>query len=380
MPGVQVEQLRAAAQRLEAAAERLTEVGSAALDALETAASDVARAWSGSSLGYHATVYYADLSVPPPGEHFSSEWGLMGSFAPGTSGDWREFDFDDVKTVIRAKAGDPDVDAITTTGVDVAESFRNEQSRFESLTSSATSGLSDPYIDGLREEARSLRLLSVSDGVRAQLPGGQLMSRDAVAVSAGLKYAPHQEILAEVVAARAPFAQSKELARLCRLAADHLELTPSEAQSRIVAVGTKVFIGHGRSPEWRKLKDFLQDRLLLEWDEFNRVPVAGVTNIARLQAMMDAASIAFLVMTAEDEQVDGEMRARENVVHEAGLFQGRLGFERAIVMVEDTCEPFSNIDGLGQLRFPQGRIEAVFEDVRAVLEREGLVSPSAGTD
>jgi len=82
-------------------------------------------------------------------------------------------------------------------------------------------------------------------------------------------------------------------------------------------------------------------------------------------------------MTAEDEQADGQWRARENVVHEAGLFQGRLGFMKAIVMVEDTCEPFSNIDGLGQLRFPAGRIEAKFEDVREVLEREGMVARAA---
>ena len=75
----------------------------------------------------------------------------------------------------------------------------------------------------------------------------------------------------------------------------------------------------------------------LPWDEFNRVPVAGVTNIARLSEMLDLAAIAFLVMTAEDEMVDGGLQARMNVVHEAGLFQGRLGFTKAIVLLEDEC-------------------------------------------
>lgn len=79
-------------------------------------------------------------------------------------------------------------------------------------------------------------------------------------------------------------------------------------------------------------------------------------------------------MTAEDEQSDGTMHSRMNVVHEAGLFQGRLGFQRAIVLLEDGCEEFSNIQGLGQIRFPRGNIKAVFEDIRQVLEREGLVS------
>jgi predicted nucleotide-binding protein len=121
------------------------------------------------------------------------------------------------------------------------------------------------------------------------------------------------------------------------------------------------------------LKDFVQDRLRLPWDEFNRVPVAGITNIARLSEMLDDAAIAFLVMTAEDEQADGRMHARMNVVHEAGLFQGRLGFTKAIILLEEGCEEFSNIQGLGQIRFPAGRIQAIFEEVRLVLEREAVI-------
>ena len=84
--------------------------------------------------------------------------------------------------------------------------------------------------------------------------------------------------------------------------------------------------------------------------------------------------MAFLVMTGEEEQTEGQLRARENVVHEAGLFQGRLGFRRAILLLEDGCEEFSNIEGLGQIRFPKGDMRSAFEEIRRVLEREGLLS------
>ena len=90
--------------------------------------------------------------------------------------------------------------------------------------------------------------------------------------------------------------------------------------------------------------------------------------------MLGIAAFSFLIMTAEDEQSDGKFHARLNVVHEAGLFQGRLGFRKAIIILEDTCEEFSNIHGLGQIRFQKGNISAKFEDIRRVLEREGLIT------
>jgi hypothetical protein len=136
---------------------------------------------------------------------------------------------------------------------------------------------------------------------------------------------------------------------------------------------TKVFIGHGQSPAWRDLKDFVSERLNLSYDEFNRVPVAGLPNVTRLANMLDDAAIALIILTAEDEQANGELHARQNVIHEVGLFQGRLGFSKAIVLLEEGCEQFSNIEGLGQIRFPKGNISAKFEDVRRVLEREGLL-------
>jgi hypothetical protein len=51
-----------------------------------------------------------------------------------------------------------------------------------------------------------------------------------------------------------------------------------------------------------------------------------------------------------------------------------LGFSKAIVLLEEDCEEFSNIQGLGQIRFPNGKISAAFEEVRRVLEREGLIA------
>lgn len=141
------------------------------------------------------------------------------------------------------------------------------------------------------------------------------------------------------------------------------------------SAGGRIFIGHGISPMWRELKDFLQDRLCLQWDEFNRETVAGFGTFERISAMLDSACFAFLIMTAEDEYADATIHARQNVVHEVGLFQGRLGPRKAIMLLEEGCSEFSNIVGLSQIRFPKGNISAAFEEIRRVLERERIVSP-----
>jgi hypothetical protein len=136
--------------------------------------------------------------------------------------------------------------------------------------------------------------------------------------------------------------------------------------------GRRFFIGHGRSLEWLKLRSFLSDRLSLDCDEFNIEPAPGIPTTNRLETMLSQAGMAFLVMTAEDRHADGTVHARENVVHEVGLFQGRIGSRRAIVMLEDGCAKFSNLDGLTVIYFPRKDIPARFEDVRRVIEREGF--------
>ena len=86
--------------------------------------------------------------------------------------------------------------------------------------------------------------------------------------------------------------------------------------------------------------------------------------------MLDESSVALLVMTGEDETKEGKLLPRLNVIHEAGLFQGRLGFNKAVVLQEDGAEEFSNIAGIDQIMFPKGKIKETFGEVLAFLKRE----------
>lgn len=70
----------------------------------------------------------------------------------------------------------------------------------------------------------------------------------------------------------------------------------------------RIFLGHGRSLLWRELEAFIRDRLRLPTVEFSSEATAGKAHKERLLEMLDQATFAFLVMTAEDQSTDGTLR------------------------------------------------------------------------
>ena len=93
-----------------------------------------------------------------------------------------------------------------------------------------------------------------------------------------------------------------------------------------------------------------------------------------LSAMLNQASFAVIVLTAEDVTASGEFRGRQNVIHEAGLAQGKLGFERVVILKQEGVEEPSNLAGLQYLSFPGNRIEKAFYELQSALRRGGLIS------
>lgn len=131
-----------------------------------------------------------------------------------------------------------------------------------------------------------------------------------------------------------------------------------------------VFIGHGGSSAWKDLRDHLRDQHDYRIECYESGARAGHSIRDILESMAEKSSFALLVMTGEDEQRSGALRARQNVIHEAGLFQGRLGFSRAIILLEEGVEQFSNVQGVQYIPFAKGRIREAYGDVLATLRRE----------
>jgi predicted nucleotide-binding protein len=141
------------------------------------------------------------------------------------------------------------------------------------------------------------------------------------------------------------------------------EIKPSEEEPII-------FIGHGQSNQWRDLKDHLQDKHGYNIEAYEIGARAGHAIRDILEEMLSKSSFALLVMTGEDKDDKGKLRARDNVIHELGLFQGKLGFSRAIILLEEGTQEFSNIHGIQQIRYSKNNIKETFGEIIATLKRE----------
>ncbi|MFB9164146.1 TIR domain-containing protein [Arthrobacter psychrochitiniphilus] len=132
----------------------------------------------------------------------------------------------------------------------------------------------------------------------------------------------------------------------------------------------KVFIGHGGSRDWNEIADHLRGLHEYDIEAYETGSRSGHSIRDVLQSMLDVSTFAVLVLSSEDATAAGGMRARQNVVHEVGLFQGKLGFNRAIAVIENGAEVFSNLDGIQQIRYDSGQVRSTLGDILAALRRE----------
>jgi predicted nucleotide-binding protein len=339
------------------------------------ACNEVAMSWCGSNIGYHATLYLDGFRKPRQGEFFDREWGMEHNYSSRTRGSWLIADYDLVRLTVMQRAGVSDLAPIVDAATHARGIFDEAK---EELLPTLDAMLTDKDDAAIREQREKLAKLdgyfSMESLARDKLPRGQFTTRDSTAISHGLQVAHHQVLTAWVMEQYSCGKQANEVGKIARYAARYLQQKLKIKGNSVAKTDGRIFIGHGRSAAWNALKDSVRDRLGLDYDEFNREAVAGLTIKERLLTMLDKACFAFLVMTAEDEHADGTGHARENVIHEIGLFQGRLGFERAIVLLEEGCQEFSNIEGVQHIRFAKGNLEACHDKIRQVLEREGIVT------
>jgi hypothetical protein len=202
------------------------------LDALEKEARAVGRAWSQSNIGYHATVYFVGLAPPPPGEHFSSEWGLeerwsVNDVHPG----WQEHDHDAVVKEIMRRAGEPDVTGIAKDVNPFRDAFFELKEAAISILMATLRGDPDPYVQAKVDEVQKLDAPGVNRIVKSWLPTSYT-SRDSLAMHQGTRAAPHQCILAIPLVVRTLGRAIERLGKIARESAAHMKRSGKTKKSR----------------------------------------------------------------------------------------------------------------------------------------------------
>jgi sugar/nucleoside kinase (ribokinase family) len=151
-----------------------------------------------------------------------------------------------------------------------------------------------------------------------------------------------------------------------------------DAARRTAVLPNGVFVAHGRSPSWLAVKAFVEERFGLpvysfESDAWGSRPVTEA-----LADYLERCSFAICVLTAEDATGDGHFMARQNVVHEIGLFQGRYGFDRVLVLAEEGCEFLPQGVDRYTISFPQHAIDKTFWHLDRMIQAQGFGREHSG--
>ena len=98
-----------------------------------------------------------------------------------------------------------------------------------------------------------------------------------------------------------------------------------------------LFVTHGHQGDWRVVQAFVEERFAVSAYSFETRCWGSRPVTEALEGYLRRCSAAICVLTAEDVTADGVRVARQNLVHEVGLFQGRHGPGSVLVLAEEGC-------------------------------------------
>ena len=130
----------------------------------------------------------------------------------------------------------------------------------------------------------------------------------------------------------------------------------------------RIFISHGKSTEWYKIQAYLEKTLKYQTLELAQEANLGRTIMQKLNDESNKCSYAIIVMTGDDDLGEDRPRARENVMHEIGFFQGKYGFRNVCLLYEENTSLPSNIHGLVYIPFTNGMIDSTLGALSRELE------------
>jgi sugar/nucleoside kinase (ribokinase family) len=161
-------------------------------------------------------------------------------------------------------------------------------------------------------------------------------------------------------------------AQFAKVTQDFIRTLDAERRSRARPLG--IFISHGRNPEWFAVQRFVEDRFAAPVYSFESAPWGGHELSEALNKNLERCSLSVCVLTAEDFAGDGRKFARQNVIHEVGLFQGQHGFDRVVLLVEEGCDFVPQAAVPYTIYFPHNQIHHAFYQLGETIKSHGFPS------
>jgi sugar/nucleoside kinase (ribokinase family) len=136
----------------------------------------------------------------------------------------------------------------------------------------------------------------------------------------------------------------------------------------------RVLLAHGESEDWEEVYRFLTQSCNLDVLDFDGE--IGRTNSETLVTALSNSveECGFAVCILAERTVDNAtVRASQSVVQQAGIFQGRYGFGRVALLVQEGCEVLSNVAGIIRLDYRAGAVDRTFIELEQMFVREGVM-------
>ena len=150
-----------------------------------------------------------------------------------------------------------------------------------------------------------------------------------------------------------------------------LEQVRQETGYFVAAGARKVFITHGHAEDvLRRVEDFIR-ALGLEPVVVKRGASLGDSVDDLVERRIEECQAQIVLATADD-QVDGALQPRPNVIHEIGLGQ-RIFKDRIIYLKEDRCEFPSNVAPKVWEPFARDNLEPAYQKIAKELRAMGLL-------
>jgi len=133
-----------------------------------------------------------------------------------------------------------------------------------------------------------------------------------------------------------------------------------------------IFISHGQNDFYREINNYLVNEYKLPTVYDERDFLKGNTYIENIEMLVNDSSYGLVVLTKDDEFEKEKWRARQNVIHELGIFQNAFGRTNTLVLKEEGVDFPTNLNGMNEYQINLNNHADIYNKIGSWLRQRGI--------